>query len=502
MDYFADSDGNRPMVGHMMILIAFLMAVPPRAGLAQGEPVFPDTLNVQENPLTLTQAIRIAMANNTDIKRSLLSLKIADEQTQGAWSEVLPEIDANVTYTRNLELPVFFFPADPGDPDSPLRAIQAGEDNNWMGGISVNQTLFRGEAFIGISTSQLYKAVQAESVRATTQQIVTDTRIAYYNVLVAEEQLQLQQESISRLRENLQENRARYQAGLIDRYTVLQVEVQLSNQEPQLTQARYAVEAAYRELKLVMGLPGELPVRVRGNLGEYEIMQETAAVPANRNIKHVNNMTPYGFEIERKLMTIATDMRGDLRVLEQRNELKNQEIKAIKSRFLPTLSSSYNLDYQAQEPGTPNFFGNDQNRVRTQSIMVTLNVPIFDGFQRTTELQIAQIEKKDLELQKSYAVRAAQNQIESTRESLNQAIETAPARQKALDQAREGYERARKRLEIGLGSQIEVTEAEFQLRQAELNYARTVFNYLSAKARYDQAIGLVPYVDKSKAELE
>ena len=58
----------------------------------------------------------------------------------------------------------------------------------------------------------------------------------------------------------------------------------------------------------------------------------------------------------------------------------------------------------------------------------------------------------------------------------------------------EGYNRAQIRLD-GLGSTLELTEALIQVRQAELNYAQTVFNYLMAKASYDLAIGRVPLID-------
>jgi outer membrane protein TolC len=98
-------------------------------------------------------------------------------------------------------------------------------------------------------------------------------------------------------------------------------------------------------------------------------------------------------------------------------------------------------------------------------------------------------------------VRSAKNEVQSAKESLNQAIETAPARKKALDLAQEGYNRARARLENGIGSQLDVTNAELQLRQAEVNYAEMVYNYLSAKAQYDKAIGMVPFVDNEKPSL-
>lgn len=497
------------MVNHskspLTVLLFALLAGIFIAYPARSQDTSVEQIQQQSKPVTLTQAIQVAMANNIDVKRALLNLKDADEQVRIAWSEVLPEVSGSAAYTRNLEIPVNFVPAQFFDPDADpdeLVPLQFGTDNNWNGGFSVEQTIFRGEAIVGISSSELFKAAQAENLRATTQQIVTRTRLAYYNVLVAEEQLRLQQETVSRLRQNLRENRSRYRAGLIDEYAVLQVEVQLKNQEPQLTQARYGVQQAYRELKIVMGLPIELGLEVQGDLNSFNILGEEAYDDVNRNIKKVDRMTPYTYEREMELVDIATELRGDIRILDKQEDLKDKEIKAIKSRFLPTLSANYNLNWAASQAGTPRFFGTEDTRARSQTVALTISVPIFQGFERSANLQIARIERKDLELQREQAIRSAKNEIQTARESLNQAIETAPAREEALRQAREGYNRARARLENGLGSQLDVIEAEFQLRQAELNYARMVYSYLSAKAQYDQAIGMVPFVDEAKPELD
>lgn len=452
--------------------------------------------------LTLTEAIHVAMANNPDIKRSLFSLRTADQQVRLAWSEVMPDISASATYTRNLEIPVQFLPAEffGGEPGT-LRPVAFGTDNNWQGGISVSQTLFRGEAIVGIGSSKVYKAVQSENLRATAQQIVTQTRLAYYNVLVAKEQLRLQEATVERLQNNLEENIARNKAGLVDDYSVLQVRVQLSNQKPQLTQARYDLKQAYRELNLVLGIPLKIDFTVQGDLNHFSITSQQAAREVNENIKKVDTMTPYQYSRSLSVMDKALNLRGDLRVLEKQNALKEREIKAIKSRFLPTLTANYNLNWTASEAGTPNVFGTGDSRARSQTLGFTLSFPIFKGFERSANLSIAQIEKKDLEVQKRAAVRSAKNEIQSAKEALNQAIETAPARMKALELAREGYQRARTRLENGLGSQLDVTNAELQLRQAEANYAQMVYNYLVAKARYDKAIGMVPFVDKTPPTL-
>jgi outer membrane protein TolC len=484
----------------MSLVLLLILASYPASAQDASEEI--NQIERQDRPVTLGQAINVAIANNTDIKRSLLALQGADQQVRIAWSEVLPDISGNATYTRNIELPVIFIPQDFSDPNSPLVPITVGTNNNWAGGITATQTLFRGEAIVGISSSELYKAAQAENLRATTQQVVTQTRLAYYNVLVAREQLRLQESTVERLRENLADNRARLRAGLIDEYDVLQVEVQLANQEPLLTQAQYAVQQAYRELKMVMGVPLELQFSVIGDLSSFDILSKEATEEANRHIKAVDRLTPYAFGQTEDLIDLASEYRGDLRLLEKQEELNQREIRAIKSRFLPTISATYNLNWQANDPGNPNFFGTDDQRVQTQSVALNFSLPLFQGFERSANLQIAQIENKDLALQIEQAVRSAKNEIRSAREALNQAIETAAAREKAVQQAREGYQRARLRLDSGIGSQLDVTEAELQLRQAEANYAQMVYDYLSAKARYDLAVGIVPFVDKTEPELD
>ncbi len=115
-------------------------------------------------------------------------------------------------------------------------------------------------------------------------------------------------------------------------------------------------------------------------------------------------------------------------------------------------------------------------------------------------MQRAQIARKDIEVQQRAAQLEAENEIASAAEALNKSFETAEARKQALSQAEEGYQRALTRLENGVGSQIEVTDAEVQVRQAEVNYAQMVFEYLSAKAQYDLATGQVPFVDTGETE--
>lgn len=456
--------------------------------------------------LTLEDAIQVAVANNPEVNRAILSVKDADELVDIARSEVYPNISSSLNYTRNIEIPVSYLPAqifDPNAPEGQLIGVPFGTDNNWQGGFTVQQNIFRGEVFVGLSTSEIYKAVQQENLRSVTQQVITRTRVAYYQVLVAKEQLRLQEIQIKRLEQNLNNNQARQRAGLVDDYAVLQLEVQLSNQRPQLIEARYDVDEAFRNLKVALGIPLEIDFEVKGNLNSFDIITGEVESDENAGIKRVDQMNPFTFQIKQDNWSSLIEERGDLRVLDARLNLNEKEIQAVKSRFLPTITATYNLQWSAAQSGSPKFFQNPPPETapnRIQSLAINVSLPLFEGFKRTSDVQRAQIARKDIEVQQRAAKLVAENEIASSAERLNKSYETATARKQALEQAEEGYQRALRRLENGVGSQIEVTDAEVQVRQAEVNYALMVFEYLSAKAEYDLATGRVPFVDVDDAE--
>lgn len=447
------------------------------------------------NEITLEQAIQMALANNPQINRGLLAIDDADELVKIAYSEVYPDINSSINYTRNVELPVQFIPEnvfDPAGDPNVLVPVSFGTDNNWQGGFTVTQNLFKGEAIVALKSSAVFRKVQEENYRATSQQVITQTRIAYYAVLASQEQLRLQNAQIRRLETNLKENQARAKAGIVDDYAVLRLQVQLSNQKPQQIEAKYAVDEAYRSLNVAMGVPVDFPYKVRGDLNKFDILSENSDESSNSHLKKVDRMNPYTFSSGTVDSASLTNFRGDIRIAEANLRLQEKQIRAEKSRFLPTLTASYNLQWSAAEAGSPTFF---ENAKRFQTIGVNLQMPLFQGFSRMANLQRAQIQYKDVEEQKRMAILMAQNEVASAGEELDKIFETASARKQALSQASTGYDRAKKRLESGLGSQLELTEAEIQVREAEVNYAIMVFNYLTAKANYDLATGMVPFVD-------
>ena len=485
--------------GIIVLIIGFGFNSPAAAQTAD------DIENNFSQTLNLEQSIQIALANNNQMKRALLTIRDADQQIRSAWSQVMPDVAASANYTRNLEVPVNFIPAVIFNPDADpneLVPVAFGTDNNWQGGLSVSQTIFSGQAFVGITSSEQYKTAQSENLRATSQGIVTQTRLAYHQVLITKEQVKLIQAQINRIQETLNDTQIRFEEGFVDEYAVLQLEVQLGNLQPQLTNAQFAIDSAKRELLDVMGLPLQLSIDVEGNLSTFNMFTRVSESPENEVLKKIDKTLPVHLEKDSLLTQQAFELRGDLRVLNIQQQLQDRQLKAQRSQYLPSLSANYNLQWTASQPGKPNFFGTEDQRARSQTVMLSLQVPIFQGFSRDATIQQTKIQLKDLEIQENQTRRAAQKEILSTQQSIEEAFETIEAQQNVLEQAQRGYNRAETRYQNGVGTQQELTDADLQLRQAETSYAQTVFNYLNAKAQYDQALGLVPFVGNDVQEIQ
>lgn len=447
---------------------------------------------------SLEQAIQTALANSSELKFALFDLKSADQQVIASWGEVMPNLDADMAYQRNMKVPVNFLPAiifdQNADPDA-LIPVRFGTDNNWSGGLTLSQNLFKGEALVGIATSELYQQAQKENYRATAQQIVTQTRLAYHAVLIARERISLQKATINRLKENLRDNEARVKAGLIDDYDVLRIRIQLKNEEPNVIEAENNLDETLRNLKITMGIPVFLNIDVEGDLKSYDIANKTLINTENENLKDIERTTDIDFLEEETLTELLPDYRGDLRALKYRSDLQDKRIFADYSGYLPILTASYSMRWTAAQPGSPDFFGTSDQRARSEVLGIAMTWNLFNGLKTTTQLQQSKIEKKRIEEQRELQLRTAINQTLTAQDNVRRLLLLAPSMKEAVKLARTGYERAKSRYESGVGSQLEVTDAELQLRTAELNYSTMVFSYLNAKANYDLAVGKVPFID-------
>jgi outer membrane protein TolC len=442
---------------------------------------------------------RRALDTNRELLAAREALAVADEQVSEAWSNVYPTLDISASYSRNISPNVNFLPAiffDPNAGPDDYIPIQFGADNTWNSTLTFEQPLLRPGVFVAVGAAGRFRSLQSEVVRGQAQNVVTQVRLAYYRLLLAQEQARLTQRSVERVRQSLKETEALARAGLASDYDVLRLQVELANLEPNLRRAENAVRQARRELAIQVDLNDHESLRVSGSLAEMELEDISANSAANREILSFVGLRGERLPTVDEALERAARSRSDVKQLGLNEELRRAEMRVEQVGYLPevTLFGSYIIN--AQDNGAPNFFASGGGqRAYSRIAGVRVSVPIFDGFRRDARIDQRRASLRQAQAQTRQGVDLAASQVRSLVEAADEALERARAQRLAVQQAGRGYEIASAQYREGLSSQLELTDAEVALRQSEFNYAQAVYDYLAARAELDRATGAVPLVD-------
>jgi outer membrane protein len=455
-------------------------------------------LGAQERVMTLDDVVLTALERSREMESARLELVDASQKVREAWGNVYPQVNAMSSYTRNLEVAAQYLPArifDPNAPEGELIPLRFGFDNRWYGQVRVEQTLFQASVFIGLGAANRYQSLKREEYRGRAQQVATRARQAYLDVLLAEEGERLTENAVSRVRQTLEETRARFRAGVASDYDVLRLEVQLANLEPRLRKSQAEISAARRVLAAEMGLSGGEEVRVAGSLATLRL-DPSANEPANRQLLDFTGMGAGADLPVDEVLELTRRHRSDLRQLDLLRSVRTAELRAEQSEYLPRISLVGLYAMTALEDGDPSFFGHvGGQRTYGREVGVQVTMPLFSGFQRPARVQQRELDVRQVELQQRLTQVQVENLIRTLVDAVDEAHSRAEAQQRAVGQAERGYQIARTQFREGISSQLELTDAETALRESEFNYAQAVYDFLMARARLDEAVGVVPWVD-------
>ena len=345
---------------------------------------------------------------------------------------------------------------------------------------------------VGLGAAGRFKSLQEESVRGQTQVVVTRVRLAYYQLLLSQEQERLTENSLHRVRKSLEETQALHRAGLASEYDVLRLQVELANLEPNVQRARNASMQARRQIAVELDISDQESLEVTGSLAEMDLEDLTANTPANREI-----LAFTGFQGDLgDAVQVASELRSDVRQLALNEDLRRSEMRLEQVSYLPEVTLFGNYIINAQDNGSPNFFARgDGQRAYTRLVGVRVSLPIFQGFRRDARIDQKRALVRQAEAQTEKGIDQAVAQAKGLVEATDEAHQRARGQRLAVRQAERGFEIASAQYREGLSSQLELTDSEVALRQSEFNYAQAVYDYLVARAQLDEATGRVPLVD-------
>jgi outer membrane protein TolC len=430
-------------------------------------------LSATAQTFSLKQAVDYAITHQVQVKNSQIDLQNASAKINEIKAMGLPQVNGSLALTNNLILQRVFIPArifNPAAAEGELIAAKFGVDNSGFANVGLSQLVFDGSYLLGLKASSVYKDLAVKSVTQSKQQVAENVTKAYYGILVNEKRMGLLSLNLARLDTLLKETRELNKQGFVEKIDVQRLDVQANNLRTELENVNRLQELSYSLLKFQMGYPMEEPIKVTESLEKIE--------SATFNTDKAGEFS-YANRIEYS-------------ILQTQENLAELDLKSIKAGYLPRLVLNANYGYNAGA----NAFGDLVNKpwFDNAAITVALQIPIFDGFskkykavQSANNLQKVRqsygLLKSSIDLQRSQASITMKNALESMRE------------QKAnLDLANEISRVTRVKYQQGVGSNLEVLNAESSIKESQANYFTALYNALIAKVEVEKANGTL-YID-------
>jgi len=419
----------------------------------------------QSYTFTAKQAVDYAMKNSVNVKNSLKDVEIQLQTNREVTSSALPQLSGNVNVTDYLKLPTQLIPAEFfGGAAGDFLPVQFGTKWNGTYGVTLNQLLFDGQVFVGLQARAASIEYAEKNVAVTQETIKANVYKIYYQLVIGKKQIALIDANVARAEKLLHDTKAMFESGFQEKLDVDKVNVLLANLRTQKLRVENQLQSGYIGLKYLMGMPVKYQLNLSDTLSDSFLRDGVLGD------------------------SVRYEDRQEFQLLKSVEKLNTYNIKRYKYTYIPTVSLTGNYNRMAQREKFTFFKGN-QDWFTTAYIGLQINVPIFDGFARDSRIRSAKLELEKTQNTIEGLKNQINNEVTTASITINNALIAIDEQTKNMKLAEEVYEQTKKKYEAGLGSNLEITNAETDLREAQNNYFTALYGGIIARIDYLKAIG-------------
>ena len=453
------------------IVAALAIALAPPRAAAQ---LAPDTI-----PLSIEAAVERAVRSSDEVQRAAADVEVAEAQVLTARASALPQLRLNATYTRLLE-------------NARAQAVNQlfNQPTTYNVNANLSQSLFQGGRVVAASrgAGRVRRAARLTAAE-TRSQITIDVQRAYLQALFSDRLVGIQRQNLTLASERLTQVQALEGGGRAARYDVLRARVERANIEPLVLSAENERELALLDLKRLLNIPLEQPVALTTSV-------DAQALPA-------------------LLTSAAADSadeasRASVQAAELTASARRDAINIARADLLPTVNVFFQTGYQAfPTAGSPLRWGETTNvpcapdapascRPTTvqnggffsdRSVGVVVSWPLFDGLRVKGNIDLAQAQAKLAETQLNLERERVALEVAQARAELRRARAAFEAQRQTATEATEAFRLASLRFTRGVGTQFDVSDAQFALLTSKTNEARAVYDLYLATAGLAFSLG-------------
>jgi outer membrane protein TolC len=396
--------------------------------------------------LSVDDAVAIALETQPSIQARIADYAAAAFRVDQALSPLLPQVTGAWTVARAQSVPTVI---------SGATRTDISWNTAMVARLSLSQVLFDfGKTWASTEVARRLAEVALEDAELQRQLVTQTVKEAFTNINFAQRLIRVNDQALQRAELNLRSARGFFEVGTRPRSDVTRAEVDVANARVEVIQARNAERLARVALATAMGLPPTTPLQIEDNL----IYQPITLDPA-------------------RLLEEALRQRPESRQARLQADAAGSQVRRAFRDFFPDITGG-------------GFYGAQRTDFsEIWELNVGLTWPIFDGGNRIARyreakanVDAAQARVRATELDVAREVEQAQSNVIETQERIQ-------AAQVAVASAQEKFRLAQGRFDAGVGTILELTDAQLALTQAQVNEALALADYRIALARLDRATG-------------
>ncbi len=400
--------------------------------------------------LTVDEAVEQAIENSRTLKSATIDLEISKRARDTSWGYFFPTVSANGTFARSNELT-----------DNPFAPnLNPTESDHWSVSTGLSAQLNLSAALVnGIRSNYIKYEGGLISWEDVLRQTERDVRKMFYNILLLEENLQLQNESLENALERWEQSQINYRNGLVSELNVLQTQVSYESLKPAILEIEAGIKQQLSMFAFLIGYPYGTDIVLEGKID------------------------PVFYDLnENEIVTTYTDNNLALQGLSKTIEAGELGISSLKmGTYFPTLSFAYSYapalsDIEAEWANGDNW--SDTGRFTATLSWTLSNMLPFSSNMVNIKDQEAALRQAELQYEEArdnieLGISNYIDTMEKSKASIEVQTLNMEVAQKAYDLTLEGFN-------AGTIELLELRDAELQLNQAKIGILEQELNYLLA----------------------
>lgn len=414
--------------------------------------------------LNLDKVLEIALSDNPDIQVANKTIQIQKYAKKETITGLFPTASVTAAEVKNLKVGTVVMKM-PGQ--EPMK-IQMGRPYN---------TSLQGTIALPLVVPQLWKSIElneeqvklaVEQARSSKVSTISQVKKAYYSVLLTRDSYNVLQASYKVAEESVNNTTKMFEQGLVSEYDKLSADVQLASLKPQLLQVENGLKLAEMQLKVLMGVDVNEPIKFEGKLSDYEsdLFNELMLLKNDTSLE--DNSTLKQLDIQRRQLVLAE--------------------KLNKLGYIPTLALQLGGGYTAMpdhfNPFKTQYFG-------SSSLTLAFSWNIWDGGAKLMKTHQNKLQLENLDTQIENVKRQLELAINSSLNGIETAAEQVVSTKENVFSAEKAFGISQKRYEVGSGTMLEMNSSETQLLNARLQYVQSIYDFLSNRASLEETLGKV-----------